>query len=159
MAGLISRADSLVSLPTESAVLCCPDEMQSPFSQVLQLVRGRASSPKLITLWTAFPSARGGEGLGVGTSPLCPCHSMADKGQGQLSHTHTLGASSPTPLPPGPAPLCCLGKAQGQLSQVLPQVRDRARASHPVRGGAVYTHPLDIHMVPHGCNKEHPHGP
>lgn len=48
---------------TTSALLCYPGEVQGQLSQALLLVRDRASSLELRTLWVAFPTAgRGGGG-------------------------------------------------------------------------------------------------
>lgn len=51
--------------------------------QVLQLVRGRASSSMIVTL---------------GSFPEC---------QSQLFYTHAFGTAHPPPPSPGPALLCC----------------------------------------------------
>lgn len=57
--------------PPELTLLCCPGKVQGPLSQVLQLVKGRASSTELMTCGQLSLSARGGEGGGKGAPSLC----------------------------------------------------------------------------------------
>lgn len=105
----------------ESALLCYPGKMQSPLSQVLLLVRGRANSPVPMTLGSACSPAAGRENR----ESISPWPTTAGRWQDQ-SHSHTLGVDSPAiSLQPGPDSLCCPGKMQGQLSQVLQPVRGR----------------------------------
>ena len=98
--GHLSCSHSLeASLPethtqAETALPCSPGEVQSPISQLLQLVRDRSSSPTFMALGPAVPPA---------IVCMCyyrmalpsPCDSTADTRQGWLSSTHELGASSP----------------------------------------------------------------
>jgi hypothetical protein len=100
-------------IPTTKDQLCYA--VQGLLSGVLQLVRVRSSSLRLITMWAVFPTARGDNGVGFGgvTSPLCLCHPMTDEWQGQLSH---FGAGLLMPLPPESASLCCLSEGQSPLS-------------------------------------------
>ena len=98
-------------------------------SRVCQLVRRRASSPELMTLWAAFLTARGGkewqdggEDGGGGRSPLHPCHPRADNWRGVSAPVLTsLGLAQLPPAPhqfqlhllSGPVPLCCLSRSEG----------------------------------------------
>lgn len=98
------RAASLCA-PPPSALLCCPGEV---FYQVLQLVRGRASSLEFVTPWPVFlTTTRVGKGEEVVIRSL-PFHNRQVEGS-VLPHSLSPG-SPPTSLPPGSAPLCCLGK-------------------------------------------------
>lgn len=110
-------------------------------SHVLQLVRGRASSPKLMTPCAAFLTARDSEGV----RHLCACATPWQMSGGVSSphslpqglvhpHTPTTRASS-TVLPE---------QGTGLLSPALPLV---SRAQQPVRSGASSAQPLDIHMI------------
>lgn len=68
---------------------CCPGKVQGQLSWVLQLVRGGAGSPSLMTSGPAFPSATGSEGRGRRRSSLLlPLYHMADEGWGHISHVH-----------------------------------------------------------------------
>lgn len=112
--------------------------MQGPFSKVLQLVRGRTSSPTLMTqdqLSCQPQVVRGKEGS---ASFSCPCPHEAEQGEGKTS-SHTLVPSgwltsiSATWL----ALLCCPGGAQGPISQVLQPVRGRTNSPAPMTPGPV----------------------
>ena len=60
------------SQPLGPALLCCPGKIQGPLSGVLQLVRGRASSLKLIDSVSSFPDCqRWGQG-GITSVPKPP---------------------------------------------------------------------------------------
>jgi hypothetical protein len=69
-----------------------------------------------------------------------------DLRQGQFICSHALGAVTPQSIPPEPAPLCCLVKVWGLLSQVLQH--ERGWASSPVLTllGLAY-HPGHFHCV------------
>lgn len=65
----------------ESALLCCPSEVQAWLSKVLPQVRGKAIFLTLKTSRTALPPAIGGTGQGRALSPLpLPLHSMKEVG-------------------------------------------------------------------------------
>lgn len=129
---LPSELAHLWLLPTGSALLWYSGEMQSLLFQVVQLVKSRASSPEFMTLRVAFPTSRGGVGLGEGiTSVPVPPHGR-QMVVSALSHSCSWGWLTHT-LAPAPAPLCCQGEAQGLFSQVLVLVRDGA--SSPAASG------------------------
>lgn len=61
-------------------LLCCPDKVQDPLSQVLKRVRGRDSSPASMTTGPALPPAIDGKEGGGRSVPLRhPHHYMGDE--------------------------------------------------------------------------------
>lgn len=99
-------------------------EEQGWLSHVLQVVRDRDSFHKIMILWAAFLTDRGGEGwqcVGVTFVTVSPKGRLVagsallqSHPQGWLTHPPVTRAIS----------LCCLGKAQNSLSWVLLLVRD-----------------------------------
>ena len=74
------RTSLPTTLPPGSALPICPGEVQGRLPQVLQLVRGRASSPALMTSWSQLSSCLHGEGKykGRGLSLAVPRHSRQE---------------------------------------------------------------------------------
>lgn len=90
-----------------SAQLGCPRKVQGLISLVLHLVLGMAGSPKLMTLYAAFWTAREGKGV---------YHLYTSDTTWQMSggvSSLTLTAWGLSHLPPGPAPLCRLKQGAG----------------------------------------------
>lgn len=88
------RAASLCA-PPPSALLCCPGEV---FYQVLQLVRGRASSLEFVTPWPVFlTTTRVGKGEEVVIRSL-PFHNRQVEGS---VLPHSLQAAHPHPCHQG----------------------------------------------------------
>lgn len=100
-------------LPSESALLCCPGEVQGLLFWMLQQVRNRTSSPALMNPWPALLFVIDGRVQGKGISPLLiPPHSKQEAGLA-FPHSHSW-AGSPQPSHPGPTLLYCPGERQGQ---------------------------------------------
>ena len=107
---------------------------------MLQLVRGRASSPILTTLGPDLPTAIGGEGSGGKDIIPAPMPLTADEGWGQLTCTA---------LPhQGQLYSAAQGHAGPSLSSAVARASSLER--QPVRGGTSSPQPLDIYVVPGG---------
>jgi hypothetical protein len=89
------------AFPIRAPSLCCPGEVRNSCPRVLQPVKGRASSPALMTT--------------SGASSPDYCRWQGAKWWGPHPHAHSTSpwADSPTPPPPMPALLCCPGEVQG----------------------------------------------
>jgi hypothetical protein len=130
-------------MPLESALLYCLGKVQGLLSWVLQLKRGRATSPELRTPWTASPHCqswwRGSGRFGSIFLALLPTSPTVDEWQGQLSYIHSFGQpthisatiASSTLLPgqgSGPTFLSAtIGERRTQLSRALHWVRRGTR--------------------------------
>lgn len=90
-----------MALPSGSAPLCFPGEVQGLLSQLLQVV---------VVMVVV-------EGITL------VHHLTADKWWGQLSHALVLRAGSPVSFGPGSALLCCPSELQGLLSKMLEWVK------------------------------------
>lgn len=116
--------------------------MQGPLSWILQLVRGRASSPTLKISRPALLTTSGGKGQGIIVS-----HPPFNW-WGQLCHTQTHSTNSPMLPPPR---LCC----QCLLPRVLQLVRGRATSPALMTLG---TCSLDCHRCMCVCSCVCVHG-
>jgi hypothetical protein len=111
--------------PLGPAMLWCSNEAQGP--ALLSTAVGEDSSSALMTSGPVLSTAshrwwevRRKKGI---TSAPVPPHARQMAGS-VLPHSHPQGLLTHNPVT-GRAPLCCLGKAQGLLSQALPAVRER----------------------------------
>lgn len=88
------------NLPSGSALLCCPGDMEGLLSQVLELLRDRDTSPPFMNqtgpylLPATYGNRKRRKRLGEDSLPHCYHHLR--KRQGLLFHTHALGAGSPS---------------------------------------------------------------
>lgn len=144
--------------PSGPALLVCPVEMQAQLSRVLKLAMDRTSSSTLVTTGPVLPTAVGSEERRKGASLPAPHHLRTGEWHDQLSHIHALRAYSRHP----PLPVLTMasstvypGAAHGLISLNADEL---FRALQPVRGGASYAQPLDIHWSTGGCpDQGHPH--
>ena len=108
------QARLICAPPAGPVLLCYPGKVQGLLSLVLQEMRGRDSSPTLMTLGQILPTASGGKG-----SPPHQCHLVQTNVRarspmltlsGHLYHTHVTRANSPmlSGEDTGPALLQCL---------------------------------------------------
>lgn len=100
-------------LPTESALLCPLGEMPDLFFCILKPVRGKNSTPALVSPGASCPAHNRLQGTRRGASFSHPCHCMTyEEVSGQLSSCFALQVSSPASPPRGSALLCFPGEVQ-----------------------------------------------
>lgn len=110
-----------VPLQTGSALVCTPGKMQHTLSHVLQQVRGRASSPSLVTTELALlPDNEWGENTFSSPTPPQNRHGWSMVSSPALS---PLGCITYSPTRGSSALLCCPDKVRDLFSQVLLPVR------------------------------------
>lgn len=116
-------------------LLCCPGEVQSLLFQPQQQMRGRASSPALITSRPPLLPVLGGKMVVVCHLSFTHVATEQTSGRGQFSHTHALSLA-PVHLcilpSAGSALLCYPGDVQDPLRLVRGEVSSHdPRASSP----------------------------
>lgn len=125
-------ARSATPPPPGSAWLCGPGEVYGLLSLELQLESFKANYPKLMTDPVgSFPNCQKSQRVGDGgwALLLCPCH--AQKTNNRVCSPTLMPSRWLThSLPSQPAPVCCMSKVQGLLSQLLPALRDGASSSN-----------------------------
>lgn len=99
------RVGSSAPPTREVSLVCCPRKVQGPLFCVQQLVRGRASSPTLVTLGPA-PGNKGHGGEGTFPSPM-PAHGIWG---GVINGVPT--SSELTHLHPQQQLVCCPGEGE-----------------------------------------------
>lgn len=140
-----SRSSSTV-LPRHS-----PGEVRALLSQVLHLMRGRASSPTLMTLWATFLTPSGRERWqGINSIPVPP-HDRQEAESVLPRSLPQAGSLLPLPLLLPPGPFHCAIWARCRAFSPEHCQSQLSRVPHPVRDRDSYTQSLDIHMVSGGC--------